>query len=117
MRRLDPERELVCLQSTWGGLTGDVTALHIHHAPEGQTGPHHIELLNDEDLNGEWNRLEFCVHVASAQHPQHEGHDGAAGGGAAADVIQEVVDNPGDFYLNIHTTAFPKGAIRGQLDG
>ncbi|MGH9010415.1 MAG: CHRD domain-containing protein [Acidimicrobiia bacterium] len=115
--RLDPERETVCLGSNWEGLAGDVTALHIHRAPEGQTGPHHIEILNDESLSGTWNHVEFCVHVASAQHAHHEGHDAHGSGGDAADVIQDVVDDPGAFYLNVHTSAFPKGAIRGQLDG
>jgi hypothetical protein len=98
--RLDPERELVCLTANWDGLTGNVTGLHVHEGEEGEDGPHHLELLNDENLAGARNRVEFCV------HPE---------GSAAA--IQEVVDDPDGFYLNVHTTAFPKGAIRGQLDG
>jgi hypothetical protein len=35
---------------------------------------------------------------------------------AAAD-IQMVLDNPAGFYVNLHTTDFPAGAIRGQLEG
>lgn len=30
-------------------------------------------------------------------------------------VLQPIVDNPAGFYVNIHTAAFPKGAVRGQL--
>ena len=97
--RLDPEMELVCLTANWDGLSGDVTALHVHRAPEGENGPHHIELLNDESLAGARNQVEFCVHPTGS-----------------ANTIQDVVDNPAGFYLNVHTTAFPKGAIRGQLD-
>jgi hypothetical protein len=37
------------------------------------------------------------------------------GEGDRADVIQQVVDNPAQFYLNVHWTAFPDGAIRGQI--
>ncbi|HEU5449335.1 MAG TPA: CHRD domain-containing protein [Acidimicrobiia bacterium] len=72
---------------------------HVHRAPAGETGPHHIELLNDEKLAGSRNQVEFCV------HPE-----------GSADALQEVVDDPDGFYLNVHSTAYPNGAIRGQLD-
>jgi hypothetical protein len=31
------------------------------------------------------------------------------------DKIQTVIHDPSGFYLNMHSTEFPKGAIRGQL--
>ncbi|HEY0518787.1 MAG TPA: CHRD domain-containing protein, partial [Ilumatobacteraceae bacterium] len=34
---------------------------------------------------------------------------------AAPAVVQQIIDNPGNFYVNVHTTDFPNGAIRGQL--
>jgi hypothetical protein len=30
-------------------------------------------------------------------------------------LLQQIVDHPGDFYVNVHTTRFPAGAGRGQL--
>jgi hypothetical protein len=112
--RLEPEAEVVCLRSSWRELAGEVTAIHLHKAQEGQTGPHHIDLLDNASLAGEENRVEFCVKVTGGEHQaQDAGHSAAS----PADRIQEVVDDPGGFYLNVHTTAFPSGAVRGQLDG
>jgi hypothetical protein len=104
---LSPDEESVCFEITWRGLDGVVTAAHIHRAPRGQTGPHHIDLFDDEHLVGRRNQVAACVQV--------EGGHGHGGGGMPAQMIQEVIQTPGDFYLNVHTTAFPAGAIRGQL--
>jgi hypothetical protein len=35
--------------------------------------------------------------------------------GASQAIINEIVANPGNFYVNVHTSAFPGGAVRGPL--
>jgi hypothetical protein len=34
---------------------------------------------------------------------------------AAPALLENIVDHPGDYYVNVHTTTFPGGAGRGQL--
>jgi hypothetical protein len=33
------------------------------------------------------------------------------------DMARRIIANPSMFYVNVHTTEFPGGALRGQLDG
>jgi hypothetical protein len=44
---------------------------------------------------------------------------GASGGcvAAARAVVKRILAAPAGFYVNIHTSGFPGGAVRGQLDG
>jgi hypothetical protein len=34
---------------------------------------------------------------------------------AGADVVKDILQNPGNYYVNVHTSDFPAGAIRGQI--
>ena len=90
---------------TPGDPNDDVTALHFHLAPPGSNGgvvfgqisPNHDtdDLVVDPvagTLNGIWEDTD--VNPLSAQ-------------------LAELV--AGNLYLNVHTTEFPGGAIRGQV--
>jgi CHRD domain len=43
--------------------------------------------------------------------------DGSSKGcvSAGADLIKDIRQNPGNFYVNVHNADFPDGAVRGQL--
>jgi len=71
---------------------GAVTAAHIHRGAAGVNGPPVVTLsapTDDDDSDD-------CDVVADA-------------------LLDEIVANPGGFYVNIHTADHPNGAIRGQL--
>ena len=81
----------VCWDLTTKGLT-DVVAAHIHKGASGANGPPVVP---------------FTAPDAS----------GASKGCAAAsaDVAKDLVANPANYYVNVHTKTAPAGAVRGQL--
>lgn len=80
-----------------GIAVGDITGTHIHAAPEGQNGPVVVNLLTfgSWEVDGDGIRLT----VADGQFPDGNELDLLTGG----------------TYINVHTTAFPGGEIRGQI--
>ena len=72
---------------------GPVVAAHIHQGGRGVNGPPVVMLSRNPA--GAW---QGCTDAGSALA-------GAIGG------------NPAGFYVNLHTAAYPNGAIRGQLGG
>jgi hypothetical protein len=100
---LDPEHETACFALTWKKLDGTVTAFRLHAAPPGQEGSPWIDFFNDKHFAGSRNTVSGCVHV-----------DGSHGM-SPRDKIQAAIHDPSNFYLNVHSTELPNGAIRGQL--
>jgi CHRD domain len=94
---LDPREEKACFTISWSRLDGEVTAFHLHAAARGSEGPHWIDFFNDQRFPGAQNNTSNCVP-------------------APRDKINAVINRPADYYLNVHSTAFVKGAIRGQLN-
>jgi hypothetical protein len=78
-----------------------IIAAHIHQAPSTAAGPIRISFFHF----GEPIDLEGCTEIpGTTLHPFDRAR------------LQDVLQNPQNYYVNIHTTAFPPGAIRGQLD-
>ena len=82
------------------------------------------------------NQVCYTLHAMGADAPTmahiHKGAASVAGGVVvgltapadgksqgcaplAADVLADIIAHPADYYVNVHTAQFPKGAIRGQL--
>lgn len=82
----------ICWKLTVTGLA-DVTAAHIHYG----TGP---------------NANQIAVPLALPTP-----FTGTATGcsDAARALVKQILVSPGNFYVNVHTTTFPNGAIAGTL--
>jgi CHRD domain len=72
---------------------------HIHQAPVGVPGPIVVPLFGPP------------ASPTSARHIKQSGVATPNAGTTGANLCQ----NPSAYYVNYHTTAFPGGAIRGQL--
>ena len=83
----------VCYDIKWTGV--DATMSHIHWAPAGKNGDVVVPFfMNESPLDA--NSKSGCVE-------------------AKASVVKAIIANPTNYYVNVHSPEFPKGAIRGQL--
>jgi hypothetical protein len=80
----------VCWDINVSNLTSPVILAHIHHGAAGVNGPVVVDFM--EPVNG----LHGCVQADPA-------------------LIKQIRDDPADYYVNVHTTMFPAGEVRGQL--
>lgn len=101
---LDEDEERACYVIQWRDLEGAVTAAHVHYGRRHSDGPHAIDLFDDERFDGHDGTVWNCVRVRDH------------GDKSARETIRDIIEHPSHFYINIHTTAFEDGAIRGQLD-
>jgi CHRD domain len=93
--KLHPRKGRVCYRLSWRRIGGPLAA-HIHEAPRDEAGDVVVELFTiSEPLP--FRAVKGCV------------------GGVARGEIRDIKEHPGRYYVNVHNTKYPDGAIRGQL--
>lgn len=75
-------------------------AAHIHEGPRGTNGPVVAVLAGPEDGNA----ADCLSEYEDGKFPSAE-----------AGIVQRILENPEQFYINVHNPQYPNGAIRGQL--
>ncbi len=102
---VDGDKTTLCYQLFVSGIqlvpVGDGMAAHIHEGARGENGPVVAALAGPEDGNAA-----DCL---------TEGEEGKFPTGEAG-IVQRILDNPDDFYVNVHNPQYPEGAMRGQLE-
>ncbi|MDQ4148382.1 MAG: CHRD domain-containing protein [Actinomycetota bacterium] len=93
--KLNQGQGTVCFKISFSDIDGTVTAAHIHEAPPGEAGPVVVELFSGSFDGTE--SVSGCAEDLSRA------------------VVKDIRKNPEDYYVNVHSTAFPSGAVRGQL--
>ncbi len=90
---VDVENDQVCYTISVSNITLPATGAHIHVGGPEVAGPVVVP-LTPPDASGE---SEGCVAVADVG------------------VLQSIIEDPAGYYVNVHTTDYPSGAVRGQL--
>jgi CHRD domain len=93
--RLNQGQERVCFDVSWADVDGVVSAGHIHVAPVGDPGPIVVPLF--EGSFAGTDATSGCVEDVDRG------------------LIKAIRKHPSAYYVNVHSTDFPDGAIRGQL--
>jgi 5'-nucleotidase len=92
--RLNAGQRTVCWDISAADITLPASAAHIHRGAVGVAGGI----------------------VVTLSPPGASGNATGCVGGVNRALVQEIVDFPERFYVNVHTSDYPAGAIRGQLD-
>jgi hypothetical protein len=86
---LQQSKGRICFSLNWSGI-GTPNASHIHKGKKGVAGPVVVPLF------GGAAKHSGCVKAAKS-------------------LIAQIAKTPSAYYVNVHNTAFPNGAIRAQL--
>jgi hypothetical protein len=86
----NPSKERLCFELDVAGIE-PATAAHVHDGPAGVAGPVVVGLAPPTS--------------------------GSSSGCIAADksLLKDIKKNPEEYYVNVHNSEYPAGAIRGQL--
>ena len=94
MLTVNPGVGQICYTLTAEGVA-PITAAHIHVGPAGVAGPVVVPLVPPDPVSG---TSSACAEVDR-------------------DLARAIIQNPGNYYVNVHNAEYPAGARRGQLSG
>jgi CHRD domain len=83
----------ICFDLKWSGF--EAIMAHIHKGPAGTNGDVVVPFFTSESPL-DTNSKSGCVTAKES-------------------LVKAIADNPGNYYVNVHSPEFPKGAARGQL--
>jgi CHRD domain len=86
----DQDKGQVCFSISVSNIQTPTMA-HIHMGAAGKAGG--VKVPFEKGADGNWKG---CANVDKA-------------------VLSDIMQNPGNYYVNVHTAEFPNGAVRGQL--
>jgi hypothetical protein len=89
---LNPGLGQVCFELSVSNIALPATGAHIHLAPAGEPGPVVVPLTAPDESG----TSSGCV-------------------SADRDLILDILLHPEEYYVNVHSTEFRPGAVRGQL--
>jgi hypothetical protein len=90
---LSDSKRTVCYSITVMGIKLPAAAAHIHAGKAGKIGPVVVPFM----APGKTGHAASCVHSVRAA------------------LIKGMENHPTSYYVNVHTTDYPGGAVRGQL--
>lgn len=87
---VNPGQERVCYSISVSDIAPAVAA-HIHEADAGMSGPVVVTLMAPTGGSSQG-----CATVSR-------------------ELAKEIIKNPSEYYVNVHNSEFPGGAVRGQI--
>ena len=89
----NPGQGEICYDIQVQNITLPARAAHIHVAPVGVAGPIVVPLTA----------------------PDASGHSSGCVTGVDRELVKAILMHPENYYVNVHTSDYPSGAVRGQL--
>ncbi|MEO1252646.1 MAG: CHRD domain-containing protein [Pseudomonadota bacterium] len=105
------------IKVTFSALEGEFTRLHLHCNVAGLNGPIAVGLVDLVAIaqdNSEVSTLDSNTVVARIRNAQLPQDGGPCNISNLRTLANEI--NNGGIYFNLHTTAFPPGELRGQIE-
>lgn len=97
--KVNVRKEKLCFTLVVLDITLPTAAAHIHDGGAGEAGPIVVTLKAPEEVAGSGIGLATGC-VKQLDRP----------------LLRDIKANPADYYINVHTSDFPGGAVRGQLE-